>query len=93
MPEGGELTISAHQKKEALEIMIIDTGLGIPKAVIGKVFDPLFTTKAKGIGLGLAVCESIIENHKGSISVSSKEGKGTTFTIKLPLNSTKTEGG
>jgi PAS domain S-box-containing protein len=93
MPEGGELTISARQKKEALEIMITDTGPGIPKEVIGKIFDPLFTTKAKGIGLGLAVCKSIIDNHKGSISVSSKEGKGTTFTIKLPLNSTETEGG
>ena len=93
MPEGGELTISALQKKKALEIMITDTGSGIPKEVIGKIFDPLFTTKAKGIGLGLAVCKSIIDNHQGSISASSQVGKGTTFTIKLPLDTTRTEGG
>jgi PAS domain S-box-containing protein len=93
MPEGGELTISAHQTKRSLEISITDTGSGIPKELIGKIFDPLFTTKAKGIGLGLAVCKSIIDNHKGSISVSSRVNKGTTFTIKLPLDITSTQGG
>jgi PAS domain S-box-containing protein len=93
MPEGGELTISAHQTKRSLEISITDTGSGIPKELIGKIFDPLFTTKAKGIGLGLAVCKSIIDNHKGSISVSSRVDKGTTFTIKLPLDITSTQGG
>jgi signal transduction histidine kinase len=53
---------------------------------IGKIFDPLYTMKAKGIGLGLAVCKSIVERHGGSIEVKSKAGKGTTFTISLPLN-------
>ncbi len=51
---------------------------------MGKIFDPLFTTKAKGIGLGLAVCRTIIERHEGSIEVKSEVGKGTTFIIKLP---------
>ncbi len=93
MPEGGKLTISARVRKKYLEIVIADTGQGIPEEIVGKIFDPLFTTKAKGIGLGLAVCESIIENHQGRISVSSRAGRGTTFTIELPLSITKSEGG
>ncbi|MCD6300263.1 MAG: PAS domain S-box protein, partial [Dehalococcoidales bacterium] len=85
MPEGGKLTISAREKKEFLDVGIADTGCGIPQEVIGKIFNPLFTTRAKGIGLGLAVCKTIIESHEGSITVNSKEGKGTTFNIKLLL--------
>ena len=64
---------------------IADTGNGIPQESIDKIFEPLFTTKAKGIGLGLAVCRSIIERHGGGIEVRSEVGKGTTFTIELPL--------
>ncbi len=85
MPEGGKLTIGAKQRDELLEVEIADTGCGISQEVIGKIFDPLFTTKAKGIGLGLAVCKSIIDRHEGSIEVKSEVGKGTTFTTKLPL--------
>ena len=73
-------------------VAVADTGDGIPAEIAGKIFDPLFTTKAKGIGLGLAVCKSIIENHRGGISVSSEVGKGTTFLIKLPLNVTESQG-
>ena len=68
-----------------IEMEIADTGQGIPQEVIGKIFDPLVTTKAKGIGLGLAVCRTIIERHEGNIEVKSEVGKGTTFTIRLPL--------
>ena len=64
---------------------IADTGCGITEEVIGKIFDPLFTTKAKGIGLGLAVCKAIIERHGGDIEVESEVGKGASFTIRLPL--------
>jgi len=85
MPEGGKLTIGARQEDKFLEVEISDTGYGIPQQTIGKIFDPLFTTKAKGIGLGLAVCKAIIGRHHGHIEVKSKVGKGTTFTIKLPL--------
>jgi signal transduction histidine kinase len=92
MPEGGRLTVSARGRGKALEVTITDTGTGIPQKVVSKIFDPLFTTKAKGIGLGLAVTKSIIENHKGSIGVSSKVGRGTTFTIELPLNTAKAKG-
>lgn len=85
MPEGGKLTIGAKEKDRFLEVKIADTGCGIPDEAVDKIFDPLFTTKAKGIGLGLAVCKSIIDRHDGNIEVKSKPGKGTTFSIKLPL--------
>ena len=85
MPEGGKLTIGAREKNEFLEVKIADSGCGIPEEAVGKIFDPLFTTKAKGIGLGLAVCKSIIDRHGGYIEVKSKVGRGTTFSIKLPL--------
>jgi len=85
MPEGGKLTIDAKRGDKSFEVAISDTGDGISEDVIGKIFDPLFTTRAKGIGLGLAVCKSIIERHGGVIGVESKVGKGATFTIKLPL--------
>ncbi|MFC1914058.1 ATP-binding protein, partial [Chloroflexota bacterium] len=85
MPEGGKLTIGAGAKDGFLKMEISDTGSGITKETIGKIFDPLFTTRAKGIGLGLAVCKSIVERHEGRIEVESGAGKGTTFTIKLPL--------
>lgn len=70
---------------------IADTGCGIPQEAVDKIFDPLFTTKAKGIGLGLAVCKAIIDRHQGNIEVMSQMGKGTTFTIKLPLKTLSSE--
>jgi len=85
MPEGGKLTIGARKRDKFLEIAISDTGDGISEELIGKIFDPLFTTRAKGIGLGLAVCKSIIDRHGGAIDVESKAGGGTTFRVKLPL--------
>jgi len=85
MPTGGKLTISAGEKDKFLEVGIADTGCGIPQEVMDKIFGPLFTTRAKGIGLGLAVCKAIIDRHQGYIEVDSEVGKGTTFTIKLPL--------
>ena len=85
MPDGGKLTIDTKEKEKFLEIEVTDTGSGMPEEIRNKVFEPLFTTKAKGIGLGLAVCKSIIDRHKGQIEVKSKVGQGTTFNIKLPL--------
>jgi signal transduction histidine kinase len=84
MPEGGKLTISAKEKNGFLEMEIADTGIGIPPEIKDKIFEPLFTTKAKGIGLGLAVSKSIVDRHGGYIEVESKVGEGTTFNIKLP---------
>ncbi|MBM4277530.1 MAG: GAF domain-containing protein [Deltaproteobacteria bacterium] len=85
MSERGKLTIDARRVDKFLEVTISDTGDGISEDVIGKIFDPLFTTRAKGIGLGLAVCKSIIERHGGAIEVESKVGEGATFTVRLPL--------
>jgi two-component system sporulation sensor kinase C len=69
-----------------MEIVFSDTGSGISKENLGKVFEPLFSTKTKGTGLGLSVCASLVEGHNGKIEVVSEVGKGTTFTIKLPIN-------
>ena len=92
MPEGGELTVGTREKNGFQEIAITDTGSGIADEVKGKIFEPLFTTRAKGIGLGLAVSKSIIDRHGGQIEVKSAAGKGTTFTIKLPLGTPVQEG-
>lgn len=87
MPEGGTLTIYAEKDDKMTKIYFKDTGVGIPKENIEKIFQPLFTTKAKGTGLGLAVCKRIVEAHNGTIDVESELGKGSTFIIKLPVKS------
>jgi len=84
MPEGGHLDIRTSGKGEFVEVEFADTGGGIPKSIINKLFDPLFTTKAKGVGLGLSICKSILDKHEGDIRVESEVGKGTTFTVSLP---------
>ena len=79
--------MSNSQKAEdnLLEIIITDTGCGIPKEKLDKIFDPFFTTKEKGAGMGLAIAYRIIESYKGKTVVKSRLGQGTTFTIYLPL--------
>ena len=67
-----------------VEITVSDTGHGIPEDIRHKIFLPFYTTKQKGIGLGLAIVQKIIISHSGSIEVESKEGEGTTFRIILP---------
>ncbi|MCW4048442.1 MAG: ATP-binding protein [Candidatus Bathyarchaeota archaeon] len=84
MPDGGTLRIQAFPRNKAHVIMVSDTGVGIAEENLDKLFKPLFTTKAKGTGLGLAVCKKIIESHKGTIEVGSNQGEGTIFTITLP---------
>ena len=83
MPEGGSLTISAQAEGKRVSISITDTGCGISQENMEKVFEPLFTTKMRGIGLGLAVSRSLAEANGGSIEVESQEGKGSTFTVTL----------
>ncbi|MGB9622647.1 MAG: sensor histidine kinase, partial [Candidatus Bathyarchaeia archaeon] len=83
-PNGGGITISSSLEGDELFIRVSDTGVGIPKEYMSEIFRPFFTTKPKGQGLGLSVCKRIVEAHNGSISVESKVGEGTTFTIKLP---------
>lgn len=79
--------ITDDSSDENAIIKVIDTGVGIQEEVIGKIFDPLFTTKQVGTGLGLSSCKSIVDQHGGTINVSSKVGKGTTFTIRMPKKS------
>jgi signal transduction histidine kinase len=83
MPEGGTLTVETHDGKE-LFLVIKDTGIGIPRDAIKKIFLPFFTTKDRGVGMGLALAHKIITSHGGRIEVESEEGRGTTFTVSLP---------
>ena len=83
MPDGGTLEIASTQNMDDLQITFTDTGIGMPEEVVTKLFTPLFTTKARGMGLGLPICKRIVEAHGGKISVQSIPNKGTTFTVKL----------
>ena len=87
MPEGGKLTLTSKvtPNKHVL-LHVQDTGTGIAQEIRPQIFTPLFTTKPKGQGFGLAVCKRIIEAHSGTISFQSTEGKGTKFTIQFPAN-------
>ena len=85
MPENGTLEISSCQTKDYVEIAFADTGTGIPKKTLQKLFSPLFTTKAQGMGFGLAICKRIVDAHGGTITVKTELNKGTTFTIALPI--------
>jgi len=86
MPKGGTLTVRTTKEDKHVLIHVQDTGVGIPEEIKDKIFEAFFTTKqkVKGVGLGLSVCYGIIKDHGGEIKVESEEGKGTTFTIRLP---------
>lgn len=86
MADGGSLSISVVTKGNEALVRITDTGSGINRADIDKIFDPFYTTSpvGKGSGLGLSICYSILRHHFGSIEVESSEGKGSTFTVRLP---------
>ena len=84
MPKGGKLTIHTYKEANDVVIAVKDTGVGIPEAVKGKLFTPMFTTKSKGQGFGLAVIKRMTESLGGTVSFESQEGKGTTFIVRLP---------
>jgi len=86
MPNGGKLKIESRIVDGMWKLSFSDTGIGMPEEIKEKIGKPLLTTKAKGMGLGLAICKRIVEAHRGSISVESHPGKGTTFTVSIPLN-------
>jgi len=95
MPGGGKLRIEAalapfgegEKTGQAVEIRVQDTGGGIPAEIQGRIFEPFFSTKEEGIGLGLSVAQRIVEEHQGTFRVASREGEGTVFSIVLPLKS------
>ncbi len=84
MPNGGTLTIQAFQEEGSIVVTVEDTGEGIPENVKASLFKPLFTTKSKGQGFGLAVCKRLAEASGGTITFQSSAGKGTKFTVHLP---------
>ena len=85
MPLGGRLKIGIERMGGFIRIEVVDTGEGMSEETVKDIFEPLYTTKAKGIGLGLAIARQYVENHNGKIGVKSKPGKGSVFSIKLPL--------
>ncbi len=90
MPEGGTLRVrttllNGKNGDQRIELRILDTGSGIAEEVKKKIFNPFFTTRETGTGLGLAIVRSIIDSHNGEIEARSREGKGTTMIIRLPM--------
>jgi len=82
----GTLQVSTHRENGTVAVAISDSGPGIPEKIVGKIFDPFFTTKkpGEGTGLGLHICRTIVKKFDGQISVSSREGQGTTFRLQFP---------
>jgi len=89
MSEGGTLEITTEAANGFIVVHFRDQGCGIPEENMQRLFEPLFTTKAKGIGLGLALIKTLVEGHKGTIEVESEVGKGTTFSVRLPVDHNK----
>jgi len=85
MPAGGTLTIKTEESDGYLRFSVSDTGSGMPEEIMENLWKPLHTTKAKGMGLGLPIVKRIITAHRGDVSVETRLGKGTTFTIRLPI--------
>ncbi len=85
MPEGGDLTLRAAAVGKCVEVAVTDTGVGIVPENLSRILEPLFSTKARGLGLGLALVRAILEKNQGSLGVVSELGKGSTFTVRLPL--------
>ena len=86
MPGGGIIHVNIHSADHSVTIVIEDEGEGIPEELSEKIWDPFFTTKAKGTGLGLGIVKNIIESHEGSIRITNKPDAGSRVTIALPVN-------
>ena len=84
MKDGGTLSVSIQQTGESLRLEIVDTGHGISDEEAKKIFEPFYTTKEQGLGLGMPYAKKIIEQHGGTISLNSRPGEGTTISIVLP---------
>jgi PAS domain S-box-containing protein len=93
MPKGGTLTIKSRRTNDNVEFAFSDTGVGMSKKTLSRLWTPLFTTKAKGMGFGLPICKRFVEAHGGFINVESKLKRGTTFTVTIPMSPKTEEGG
>lgn len=85
MPKGGRMTLSVKPEGRFVRVDVSDTGAGIPPQMIEKVFEPFYSTKSEGTGLGLSMVKQIMDNHSGKIKVKSEEGKGTTVSLFFPV--------
>jgi len=92
IPNRGKLTLQSRESDGGVEITLSDNGTGMSKETLERIWNPLFTTKAKGIGLGLPIARRLVEAQGGSIAVQSKQGIGTTFTVRIPKARTENEG-
>jgi two-component system, NtrC family, sensor kinase len=91
MPQGGQLRITGQASDGAVELSVADNGVGMPPEVMARVTEPLYSTKARGLGLGLAISRAIVEKNQGSLRVASEPGSGSVFTIQL--TATQADGG
>ncbi|MCK4516155.1 MAG: PAS domain-containing sensor histidine kinase, partial [Spirochaetaceae bacterium] len=85
MPDGGTLTASSRQQGDVVVLKIADTGVGMSDEVLNKIFEPYFTTKDFGSGIGLTMVYKVAKEHMGDVSVASQEGKGSSFSISFPV--------
>ncbi len=87
MPRGGSLTLEAKAAGGTMDVIVADTGEGIPKEILPRIFEPYFTTKTRGVGLGMTIARRIVEAHGGTLTVDSTVGQGTRFRITIPITS------
>ena len=85
MPQGGTLTVHAERHDGRVEILVSDTGCGIPEEQMARIQEPFFTTKPQGNGLGLSICRSILWGLRGKFDIKSREGEGTQVRLTIPL--------
>jgi signal transduction histidine kinase len=85
MPDGGKVTITAARTDGVVRVAVCDSGTGITPVNRARLFEPLFSTKAVGVGLGLAICKAFTEANKGTIGVETEVGKGSVFSLNLPV--------
>jgi signal transduction histidine kinase len=90
MPSGGRLTIRARRLPQGTELIVEDTGCGIPPEHLSMVMEPFFSTKPEGNGLGLSICRSIVWQMQGKLDITSTPGAGTRITILIPAAAEKT---
>ena len=89
MPGGGRLSIQGRQENSLVAVDVTDSGTGIPPIELSRIMDPLYSTKARGLGLGLAIVRTILEKNQGALYVKSEVGTGSTFTVRLPIANTE----
>ncbi|HEY8506029.1 MAG TPA: ATP-binding protein, partial [Gemmataceae bacterium] len=83
MPEGGTLSVRARPAEGGVEVAVADTGVGIPPEQLAWIMEPLYSTKPRGLGLGLALAKAILDKNRGSLHVASEPGRGSVFTVRL----------